>query len=128
MNAAANLSDTKIEEQLIILQNGGESMNLGTLVGKTALIISSAHSSRYGYVGRTVTAGTVLSAEDTIRVLMEEGRFKGKTWEVPMCKASIENPTAELCALRSEGVWVSDDTPSTATPDIVILWEQWQPE
>lgn len=103
-------------------------MDSGTLVGKTALIISSAHSSRYGYVGRTVAAGTVLSVGDTIRVMLEEGRYKGKTWEVPMCEASIESPTAELCALQNEGAWVNDAAPITMTPDIVILWEQWQPE
>lgn len=103
-------------------------MELGTLIGKTALIVSSAHSSRYGYVGMTVAAGTVLSVDDTIRVLIEEGRFKGNTWEIPMCEATIESPTEALSALQSDGAWAKDAAPITVKPDIVIIREQWQPE
>lgn len=109
-------------------QDGALSYEYRFLAGKKALIISSAHSSRYGYLGRTVTAGTVLGADDKIRVLIGEGRFKGNIWEVPLGEVSIQSPTAELCATQSDGVWAADAAPGLANPEVVLLWEQWQPE
>lgn len=103
-------------------------MNADSLVGKKAAVISSAHSSRYGYVGSFVVAGTVLSVDDKFHVLIEEGRSKGKTWNIPVKESSVERFNAEFHALKGDGVWANAPAPSLKNPDIVINWEQWQPE
>lgn len=103
-------------------------MSLDSLVGKKAAIISSAHSSRYGYVGSFVIIGTVISIDDNIHVLIEEGQSKGKIRKVPVGKSSVECFNSEIHVLKGDGIWENDPEPILTNPDIVINWEQWQPE
>lgn len=103
-------------------------MNLEALVGKKAVVVSSAHSSRYGYIGYVMVGGTILSVDDEIRVFVEKGRFKGQTCEIPLGEASVERSTAESYPLKGEGAWANVPEETMESPDVIIYWEQWQPE
>lgn len=110
-------------------QNPAQIVDVTQLVGRSALVRSSAHSSRYGYIGFSMVYGTIVAADKALLTLrVEGGRFHGKEWEIETDEAKLYPAAPGFYSLQGEGAWAGGDARLVENPDIIIERALWQPE